>query len=115
MNFDDLFIKDEHADGTDDVDELFFCNLNQEELDQYKEQKDAVIFLIDCSLSMFKHPNQHNDDATSSMSQVLKACLSFMKSKIITSDVDKIGIVLFNTRDHNNALNFPNLKTPDWN
>ena len=49
----------------------------------------------------------------------MRAALSFMKTKIITSDNDKIGIVLFGCNKTENSLNLPNitvlqkLDTPD--
>ena len=50
---------------------------------------------------------------------MLRAALSFMKTKIITSDNDKIGIVLYGCKKTDNSLNLPNvtvlqhLDTPD--
>ena len=68
--------------------------------------------------------NPHNakvsaEGETSSMANVLTAALSFMKNKIVTSDNDKIGIVLYGTRTAKNPLNFNSinvvlkLDTPD--
>ena len=71
-----------------------FAGMDQDEASKLKDQKDSVIFLIDCGQSMFA-PNPHNPDSTSNIDQILKATLSFMKSKIITSDSDKIGIILY--------------------
>lgn len=57
--------------------------------------------------------------STSSIDSVLRAALSFMKTKIITSDNDKIGVVLFGCAKADNSLNLPNitvlqrLDTPD--
>ena len=51
--------------------------------------------------------NPHNPDSTSSIDQVLKATLQFMKSKVIKSDSDKIAIVLYNCEQSQNTLNFP--------
>lgn len=66
--------------------------------------------------------NPHNGpDSPSNIHQVLEACLSFMKTKIITSDNDKIGIVLYGCKQSNNSLNFHNiyvfqkLDSPDAN
>ena len=50
---------------------------------------------------------------------MLRAALSFMKTKIITNDNDKIGIVLYGCNKTENSLNLPNitvlqrLDTPD--
>lgn len=51
------------------------------------------MFLIDCHKTMHEE-NPHNG-GDSNLTQILKACLSFMKTKIITSDDDKVGIVLY--------------------
>ena len=93
--------------------------------------KDSVIFLIDCHKSMYaqnafngKPSSEFNEIAdgsssTSNVDSVLRAALSFMKTKIITSDNDKIGIVLFGCAKTENSLNLPNitvlqrLDTPD--
>lgn len=86
--------------------------------------KDSVIFLIDCHRSMYAqnmfNGRQAEDcDSTSSIDCVLRAALSFMKTKIITSDNDKIGVVLFGCAKTDNSLNLSNvsvlqkLDTPD--
>jgi len=41
--------------------------------------------------------------------QILSACLSFMKTKIISNDNDKIGIVLYGCKLSNNSMNFNNI------
>jgi len=40
------------------------------------------------------------------MANILHAALSFMKNKIITSDNDKIGLILYGSKQANNPLNF---------
>jgi len=53
------------------------------------------------------------------MANVLGAALSFMKTKIITSDNDKIGMILYGSKTTENPLNFKSvnivlkLDTPD--
>lgn len=100
----------EGGEGTNNqVDDLFlFSGMDQTEANQIRDQKDAVIFLIDCQSSMFE-PNAHNPLQAHSLDQILKATLSFMKSKIITSDSDKIGIVLYGCAATQNPLNFPHI------
>lgn len=114
MDFDDL---DDYQDaenggtinGTGGSDDMFlFSGMNQEEAQFLKDQKDAVIFLIDCGASMFEE-NPHNPDSTSSIDQILKATLGFMKNKIITSESDRVGIILFGCQSSNNPLNFKNI------
>ena len=92
---------------------FLFSGMNQDEMEQYKEQKDSVIFLIDCHSSMFQvNPNNYGDDNggdTRSVSFVLRAALSFMKNKIITNDNDKIGIILYGCDKTENSLNLNNV------
>ena len=92
-----------------EAEELFlFTGMDQAEANMLKDRKDAVIFLVDCSASMFE-ANPHNPNTNSSIDQILKAALSFMKSKIITSDSDKIGLVLYGCQDSKNPLSFNNI------
>lgn len=65
-------------------------------------QKDEVIMLIDSSKSMLE-PKQ-NDDIPFFM--VLQACLGFTKNKILSSESDSIGIILYNTDVAKNHMNF---------
>ena len=100
MDFTDLYEtggNDGAADNQDagQGDDIFmFAGMDQDEVDMLRDQKDSVIFLIDCSKSMYT-ANPHNPNGTHNIDQVLKATLSFMKSKIITSDSDKISIILY--------------------
>ena len=104
--------------------------MNEQEIQEYKDMKDSVIFLIDCHKSMyaqnvfngkpeFDNDTENQSGSTSNVDSVLRAALSFMKTKIITSDNDKIGIVLFGCNKTENSLNLPNitvlqrLDTPD--
>ena len=117
MDFDDLFGGNAGNDGTgaEEGGDLFmFGGMEQSETDEYRDRKDSVIFLIDCHHSMFKqNPNngQPTPDcqSTSSIDSVLRAALSFMKTKIITNDNDKIGIILYGSKKTDNALNLPNI------
>lgn len=65
-------------------------------------QKEEIVFLIDAGQSMFR-PHGNNE---SSFFMVLKACLSFIKTKILSADSDSIGIVLYNTNLKRNHMNF---------
>ena len=129
MDFDDMFGEgtggEAGAGGDTMADDLFmFTGMNAEEIEEYKDMKDSVIFLIDCHKSMYAQ-NEFNGrptedcESTSSVDSVLRAALSFMKTKIITNDNDKIGIVLYGCNKTDNSLNLPNitvlqrLDTPD--
>ena len=39
----------------------------------------------------------------------MRAALSFIKTKIVTNENDKVGIVLFGCRDGTNSLNLKNI------
>ena len=113
MDFEDLDGGAGDADqfglGGHQEDDLFlFSGMDESEANMLRDQKDAVIFLIDCRESMFRQ-NPHNPSQSSSITQVLKATLSFMKTKIITSDSDKIGIILYGSQTTNNLLNFKHI------
>jgi ATP-dependent DNA helicase 2 subunit 1 len=54
--------------------------------------------------------NPHNGEGhPSNLEMILKACLSFMKTKVITSDNDKIGIVLYGSSKENNTMSFKHI------
>ena len=120
MDFDDLlgdggFGEADGGMGGEDApnNDLFMFGLNTQEIEDMKTQKDSVIFLIDCHKSMHQRNPHNGQSQDSNLKQVLKAALSFVKTKIITNENDKIGIVLFgcgtseNQRVKNqNSLNF---------
>jgi ATP-dependent DNA helicase 2 subunit 1 len=74
-----------------------------------RQNKDSVVFLIDCHKSNHEKNPHNGEGQPSNLEQVIKACLSFMKTKIITSDNDKIGIVLYGCKETSNSLNFQNI------
>lgn len=51
--------------------------------------------------------NVHNPDKVSSVDAVMKACFQFMKSKIIHSEQDKIGVILYGSSQTDNGINAP--------
>jgi hypothetical protein len=100
MEFDEEAAGDEGQAGQE-----FYFGMNEEEVRQLRELKDSVIFLVDCRKSMHeKNTNNENDEA--SLSMVFKVAASFMKTKIITSENDTMGIVLYNCKKSENSLNF---------
>ncbi len=44
------------------------------------------------------------------MQTVLRAAVGFMKTKVITSEMDTLGIVLYNTSESSNAMKFAQIK-----
>ncbi|KJE94457.1 ATP-dependent DNA helicase II 70 kDa subunit [Capsaspora owczarzaki ATCC 30864] len=77
--------------------------------------KDAVIFAIDCSDAMFE--TLDNDEVPFTISAL--CAKNVLSNKIISSDHDLIGVVLFNTKENNNKNKFKHvyvlqpLDTPD--
>ena len=53
--------------------------------------------------------NKHNKDGATNVQQVISAVTSFMKTKVITSENDKVGIVLYGTEKTNNNLGIDNI------
>ena len=89
--------------------DMFLFGMNEQEVQEMKQMRDSVVFLIDCHKSMHEKNPHNGEQSPSNVEQVLRACLSFMKTKIITSDNDKIGIVLYGCREKQNSLNFDHI------
>eukprot|EP00117_Sycon_ciliatum_P030500 scpid60044/ scgid24025/ X-ray repair cross-complementing protein 5; 5&apos; ATP-dependent DNA helicase 2 subunit 1; ATP-dependent DNA helicase II 70 kDa subunit; DNA repair protein XRCC6; Ku autoantigen protein p70 homolog len=71
------------------------------------DNKDSVILLIDCSLPMF----QKSEDAEEGccFELCIKCAKSVLMNKIISSDKDLVGVVLFGTEKHKNSSDFKNI------
>lgn len=99
--------------GHDDVDQfaddIGIFGLDAKEVEDLRSMKDAVLFIIDCRPSMVLDPNPHNKDNKSSVQTALYAVECFMKSKIISNDNDRIGVLLYNTERSENQLNFSSI------
>ena len=100
--------QDAEAQGLDN----FLFGMSSQEQQELRDQRDAVIFLIDCHKNM-QQLNPHNGpDQQSNIEQILRATLNFMKTKIITNENDKVGIVLWGchqnggSEENKNSLNF---------
>ncbi len=91
------------------VDDIGIFGLDAKEAEELRSLKDAVLFIIDCRPSMVLAPNDHNKDKKSSVETALHAVESFMKSKIISNDNDRIGVLLYNTEKSQNQLNFSSI------
>lgn len=88
--------------GSDDLDENDEGNDGSEM--GHWSNKDSLIFLIDCSKSMFEG---HEDDKPFQLCMKCTACT--MKNKIISSEKDLFGIIFFGTEKGNNPSNFPHI------
>ncbi|KAK4671062.1 ATP-dependent DNA helicase II subunit 1 [Podospora pseudoanserina] len=74
----------------------------EDELDEndFKTQKDAVLFAIDASASMLEPPPSSDDkksDKDSAVVAALKCAHQFMQQRIIAQPKDMMGILLFGT------------------
>lgn len=92
-----------------DHQELQMFGLNTQEMEEMRSQKDSVIFLIDFHKGMHQNNPHNGADQKSNVEQVLRAALSFIKAKIISSENDKVGIVLYGSNSSNNSLNLKNV------
>lgn len=112
MDFEEMFGDEAEGEGgqyNEDTKDMFMFGMSEKEVEEMKQNKDSVIFLIDCLKTMHEKNPHNGKDHQTNLEQILKACHSFMKTKIITSDNDKIGIVLYGCNQTNNSLNFKNI------
>ena len=70
----------------------------------YRE-RDAVLFIIDSSVLMFK--NGTGVVAGSAMTSAVQCALRFYQDKVVTSERDLVGLVLYNTHSKMNVYDFP--------
>ena len=97
---------DQSQEGYGDIDDLMFLDKDFIE-DEIFPTKDLIIFLIDCSPSMFKEIlDKSSQKITTPISTLLKVTENFLKTKIISNQNDLFGIILFNTNKVNNEMNF---------
>jgi len=89
--------------GGDD-DENNDNNNNNNNYNPYS-MRDAIIFLIDCSTSMFE-PTENKEIP---FNNAIKCLIQTITDKIITSDSDLIGICLYNTEKKKNINDFENI------
>lgn len=73
--------------------------------------RDALIFLIDATESMFiKTEDSNEDEGTDTpFKKCLKCAHNVLMSKIISSEKDLLGIVFFGTREQKNSSDFENV------
>ncbi|CAG2194364.1 G22P1 [Mytilus edulis] len=68
--------------------------------------KDGLIFLIDCSKSMF---DSEDEDQESHFQLCIKCAKTTLQNKIISSDKDLIGVVFFGTDKAKNTSDFKHI------
>lgn len=81
-------------DQLNDVDEFVF-GPGGDNSQAIENRQDSVLFVVDCNPSMIE-PNNFNEGGVSNLQTVFKAAIGFMKTKIITSERDTLGIILYN-------------------
>ncbi|OZJ01818.1 hypothetical protein BZG36_04811 [Bifiguratus adelaidae] len=79
--------------------------LTDEQETQYTS-KDSILFVIDFSKSMLEPLDNEKDTPFQS---AMKCVAHVLKNKIISSDNDEIGIVLYGTREKRNGMNFEHI------
>ena len=115
MDFDETssntFNTNANQEGVGELDDLLFLEKDNTE-QQFFPTKDCIIFLIDCSPSMFNIIQDTTlNQKTTPLSTLLKVTENFLKTKIISNQNDLFGIVLFNTGKMNNEMNFEGVNT----
>ena len=110
MDFDETtsntFNTNTNQEGVGELDDLLFLDKDNTE-QQFFPTKDCIIFLIDCSSSMFNIIQDTTlNQKTTPLSNLLKVTENFLKTKIISNQNDLFGIVLFNTEIKNNEMDF---------
>ena len=110
MDFDETtsntFNTNTNQEGVGELDDLLFLDKDNTE-QQFFPNKDCIIFLIDCSSSMFNIIQDTTlNQKTTPLSTLLKVTENFLKTKIISNQNDLFGIVLFNTEIKNNEMDF---------
>ena len=89
------------------MDDVEYSN---EESDENKQSweigRDGLILLIDATKSMFI-----KDEENTSFEKCMKCAKSVLMNKIISSEKDLLGIVLFGTEKHQNSSEFKNVFT----
>ncbi|KAG0045857.1 X-ray repair cross-complementing protein 6 [Gryganskiella cystojenkinii] len=79
--------------------------------------RDSILFVIDCSPAMFKA----DEDDEVPFYKAIKCAMTVQMNKIISSDSDLVGVMLYGTEKSKNPNNFENiyvlqeLDTPDVN
>ena len=114
MDFDEISTNTQKNDGNQEgggIDELLFLDQDFSE-QQFLPTKECIIFLIDCHVSMHGiFQDSSISTKTTPLSTILKVTENFLKTKIISSQNDLFGMVLFNTANTNNDMNFDGINT----
>ncbi|XP_052229441.1 X-ray repair cross-complementing protein 5-like isoform X2 [Dreissena polymorpha] len=91
-----------------------FQNFGQDEEEEELEAewqgqnlRDGLILLVDCSERMFEVENEEEDESLFQL--CIKCCKTTLQNKIISSEKDLVGIVLFGTEKSKNANEFKHI------
>jgi non-homologous end joining protein Ku len=95
--------------GADDGVKLFDDGAGDDDSASSFNNRDAVLFCVDCHSSSFSLPPDAPPGTPPPFRAFLKHALRFYQDKILTSDRDLVGLVLFGTEQQCNAHGFPNI------
>eukprot|EP00759_Apiculatamorpha_spiralis_P042330 PhF_6_TR40463/c0_g1_i1/m.60464/K10884/XRCC6, KU70, G22P1; ATP-dependent DNA helicase 2 subunit 1 len=80
----------------------------------YHNDRDAVLFLIDCQKSMFEVTTTTQEDGTSTTTtspfcNALRCVIEFMHDKVFASSKDLVGVIFYATEQKLNHFDFPGI------
>ncbi|KAK3104193.1 hypothetical protein FSP39_025165 [Pinctada imbricata] len=75
----------------------------------YYSMRDGLIFLIDCSKSMFDREDTDDDEEESHFQLCVRCAKTTLQNKIISSDKDLVGIVFMGTEKADNPSDFKHI------
>ena len=96
------FLDDLETDGT----EMGGADSGGKASNQYEVGRDGLIFLIDATASMFV---KSEDEEGTPFQKSITCAKNVLMSKIISSDKDLVGVILFGTEKSQNSSDFPNV------
>lgn len=97
--------------GGDDADADFLGidgGDGEEGKDQELTLKDALLFVVDCSFKGVLEPLRPG--GRPAVAEVLASAASVLKTKVITSPDDRVGVVLYGIREKNNPNSFEGIR-----
>jgi len=95
------FLDDLETDGTE-----IGGGVDAGKSNQYEVGRDGLIFLIDATVSMFV---KGEDEEGTPFQKSITCAKNVLMSKIISSDKDLVGVILFGTEKNQNSSDFPNV------
>lgn len=91
------------------MDEVDDFNDGSGEKKSWEIGRDGLILLIDATRPMFRKNSEYFEDEFTPFVKCMKCAKSVLMNKIISSDKDLLGIVLFGTEKQQNSSDFKNI------